>query len=326
MAERNGERHLELAARPQCMALLDRASRARTAFGTVETQSERAQLDEAGAAPATSLDYSLPDGRPQSRAEDPALVAFARPRREHAHRSRQSAAGRGALEKSVELEAFAQRHFSAHQQRAAHRIGVLPHGREVGGARDLRRELALVLEPAVRPIELYRHCCGPRWPARPPHPPSRAPSRTTRRRVQRQIPARKHRSSSAPTRPRRRERRRRAARRERRGSRPPCLRTRMAAWTGRWHRRRALGAECRRAARAFDRATLRAATQTRLVPGRRSAALRRRAMWRGARRPSAPRLRTVRRPAFTGACTEWLLGRAARLQWRDRAGIRPASL
>ena len=32
------------------------------------------------------------------------------------------------------------------------------------------------------------------------------------------------------------------------------------------------------------------------------------------------------RPAFPGACTEWLLGRAAQLQWRDRAGIRPASL
>src|SRR5206468_6039402 len=79
MAERNGERHLELAARPQCVALLDRASRARTAFGTVETQSERAQLDEAGAAPAASLDHGLPDGRPQSRAEDPALVAFTRP-------------------------------------------------------------------------------------------------------------------------------------------------------------------------------------------------------------------------------------------------------
>ena len=157
MAERNGERHLELAARPQCVALLDRASRARTAFGTVETQSERAQLDEAGAAPAASLDHGLPDGRPQSRAEDPALVAFTRPRREHAHRSRQSAAGRGALEKSVELQAFAQRHFGPHQQRAAHRIGVLPHGWVVGRARDLRRELALVLEPAVRPIELYRH-------------------------------------------------------------------------------------------------------------------------------------------------------------------------
>src|SRR5437016_11305258 len=99
MAERNGERHLELAARPQCVALLDRASRARTAFGTVETQSERAQLDEAGAAPAASLDHGLPDGRPQSRAEDPALVAFTRPWREHAHRSRQSAAGRGTLEK-----------------------------------------------------------------------------------------------------------------------------------------------------------------------------------------------------------------------------------
>src|SRR2546430_10217536 len=146
MAERNGECHLELAARPQCVALLDRASRARTAFGTVETQSERAQLDEAGAAPAARLDHGLPDGRPQSRAEDPTLVAFTRLRREHAHRSRQSAAGRGALEKSVELQAFAQRHFGAHQQRAAHRIGVLPHGRVVGRARDLRRELALVLE------------------------------------------------------------------------------------------------------------------------------------------------------------------------------------
>src|SRR5438552_19186137 len=32
------------------------------------------------------------------------------------------------------------------------------------------------------------------------------------------------------------------------------------------------------------------------------------------------------RPAFPGACTEWLLGRAARLQWRDRGGIWTAFL
>jgi len=32
------------------------------------------------------------------------------------------------------------------------------------------------------------------------------------------------------------------------------------------------------------------------------------------------------RPAFPGSIAEWLLGRAARLQWRDRAGVRPASL
>ena len=32
------------------------------------------------------------------------------------------------------------------------------------------------------------------------------------------------------------------------------------------------------------------------------------------------------RPAFPGVRTEWLLGRAPRLQWRDRAGFPPASL